>query len=76
MVTEPRYEPVLRPLGRHGPGRESVPLGSGVGQLTVEGGQHVVQEPAAVLGDTEEPRAATEQARGESTLDRVGAAGR
>ena len=34
-------------------------------------GQHVVQEPAAVLGDAEEPRAAAEQPGGERALHGV-----
>ena len=38
----------------------------------VQPGDHLVQEPAAVLGDAEESRATAEQPRGERALHRVG----
>lgn len=73
VVAEPGHEAALFAPFAHGPQSEGIPVRLARRQWPVVGGEHVVQEATAVLGDSEEPGAAAEQPRGERTLTESGA---
>ena len=72
VVAQSRDELSPLALPGHGDQGERVPAFLVGRQRAVGGGEHVVQEASAVLGDAEEPGAAAEQAGGQRTLDGVG----